>query len=231
MEVAQLAFLNKNNFIMKIDKKIILSSAPRSGSTFLIQIFKKLFRAVDQGHGYSSGVNVVVFRDFRDAALSTYRVDNNKKGCKPLNENFTISNPKILSEIFKRYVRYVEMIEKFIDNNPKVLYFVYEFDIKSKTGNKYETIFSKIEDYFNIIIPEQKRQLVKEYTNFDENLIRSSKFNHWGEYDKDTLIHGTHLHKGGLNLWKKHIDSSLYNDSNFINWENRYKKCIKKIGY
>ena len=210
-------------------RPINLVSAPRSGSVFLMQIFKILSANVHTSHRYMPGANVIVFRDFRDSALSLYRVHNNRHG-KRLKNDFIIDDARVLNKIIQEYEMYTKMIEQFVGADHKALYFVYEFDIKSKNGNKYETIFSKIENYFNTTISESKRQLIKESTNFDINLKRSQQFHSWGGWDKNG-IHGKHLHKGDLNLWKNHLDPFLHDHKNLRSLERRYEKCIKKLGY
>lgn len=55
------------------------------------------------------------------------------------------------------------------------------------------TRIEKIAKFMNVEASNKKIQEIAEKFSIEKNLERSKKFKHFGEYDKETLIHGDHI--------------------------------------
>ena len=134
-------------------RTITLMSAPRSGSTFIWQIMKMIFGKVSSSHDYCKNCEVIVFRNFLDSAISHYRVLNDKP------DNFLIKEIEVIDNIKNNYLPYCYAIKKTIDEElGKKLYFVYEFDIKTSSGNNYKKIFQKISQHYEIVLSNKTKK-------------------------------------------------------------------------
>lgn len=201
-----------------------MSSSPRSGGTFIYQIADMLTKGVPvRGHEYEKDRNVIIFRNFLDTAISYRRVMND------LDDDFYINDKDVLDKIINDYIPYTNNIVKYVNDGCDRLYLVYEYDIKTKEGNDYDTIFHKIEQFFNIKIPNTLRESVISETNIDINKKRSKKYETFHKWDGGNLIHGKHVHTGDVGVWRNHVSNQLheYYENSLLN--KNYKYCLNKI--
>jgi hypothetical protein len=200
-------------------------SAPRSGSTFIGQIFRLIFSSVNGIHNYDENYNVIVFRNFLDSAISHYRVLND------MSKDFVIEDEGVLTKILDDYKIHAQSIVKYVDDPKNRLFFVYSFDIKNGEGNNYDKIFSKIESHYGITINSELREKIMNETNMVINRKRSGKLNTFHMWDSETMIHGNHVANGGINIWKSHVDKSLHQQCENSSLVIDYGYCVKKLGY
>jgi hypothetical protein len=203
-----------------------MSSAPRSGSTFICQIIGMLQNNSEcRSHGYDKSRNIIVFRDFLDSAISYYRVMND------LSDNFFIEDKSVLDKIISDYIPYTNNIIKYLNDGINRLYLVYEYDIKSDEGNYYDKIFSKLSEFCGIKIGDELKNKIINETNIETNKLRSNKYETFHKWDSKNLIHGKHVHTGKVGIWKTHVHKTLhsYYESSLLS--NNYEYCINKLGY
>lgn len=209
----------------KFNNIIHIMSAPRSGSTFLTQIFKHIFTKVTNTHDYLSHSEIIIFRNFLDSAISLYRVHND------LEDDFFVTDESVLDEIINNYLKYAKYIEHYCFHNMNgKLFLIYEYDIMLNGCNNYDKIFKKIENHFNIIIPQKNKEIIIKDTNIHINKERSNKLDTFHKWDSN-LIHGKHVNGGETNLHKKHIIETLHEKCLNCELMEIYYNCVKKIGY
>jgi len=204
--------------------QIRMSSSPRSGGTFIYQILEMLTQGkIVRSHEYKKNRNVIIFRDFLDSAISYYRVMND------LYDDFYINDKDVLDKIINNYIPYTSNIVKYVNDGCYRLYLVYEYDIKTKEGNNYDTIFQKIGQFFNIKIPNTLRESIISETNININKKRSKKYETFHKWDDRNLIHGKHVHTGDVGIWKNHVSNQLheYYENSLLNKNHKY--CLNKI--
>ena len=204
---------------------IKIMSAPRSGSTFILQIFKHIFKNVEMRHDehYGNTANVIIFRSFLDSAMSLYRV---KYGIK---NDFVITDIKVLNKVIENYNKYSEAIIWYVSRDYRALYFIYEYDIKTLEGNNYHKIFNMIEDHFNIKMDNKLRSNIMLDTNLDVNKSRSSLYDSFGIWNKETMIHGNHVNNGNVGMWKSHLSEDLHQYYSDSKLNTDYQYCINKL--
>lgn len=213
--------------------KINFKSAPRSGSTFILQILKELFDVQSIGHNYSNDCNVVCIRNFVDASFSHYRVQ------KDLDNEFKINDPDELQILFHDYRRwgYIDMIFRFIEDseqrNKKILFLIYEDITINKANiieNDYAKIFDTLEAFFNIRIEKNIRQKIKNKVNLKNNKKIQNYHDNFFTWDKQTLIHGKHINTGKHEIFKNHSgNKDIINRCLESQAQKDYEDCIKRI--
>jgi hypothetical protein len=208
---------------MEKDNRVVTQfSLPRSGGTFLYQIFKLIFKDVITSHRHIGNTNIIIYRNFFDSFISFYRIKNDSKS------DFIISKKSHLDVYIKLYCEYVNELFKYKNELKGKLIFEYDKDIYLGEGkNKYEHIFSKIENYFKIKI-NNKNEII-EYTNYDINKQRSAQYSSFKKYNKETLIHGQHVSSGEKNEWKKHLIPELHEHLIYSSLGKKYDEWLKVL--
>jgi len=202
-----------------------LYSLPRSGGTLIYNIVNYLFSGyVDPlSHSYelTDSKVVVTYRDFRDCAISWWRV---KKG------GFDEVD-KMEKASFNDVKKYLDLTKRSINNHlneykkkypsHQIFYMQYE-----KFYNNFEYIFEKFENFLELKISEEDRIIVKEEFSLESNKKRARKFENFSMWSKKYRIHGHHIFTGEVGTWKKIIN---LNDHNAIT-EYLYNE-LKEWGY
>lgn len=183
-----------------IDKRISQFSVPRSGSSLISTILKKIFKEVKHYHEYDGGVSVVIYRDFRDSLLSYYRVVNNIK------DDFFITEKKEIDEIINnpRFIQPINDLHKY-KKRKGILFLKYEDFFSNEKKNDFDFIFDRIENHFSINIPNEiKNDLIENH-----NIINNAKNIEMG-INNNYTYGKIHINKGEVGLWKKYITPNLH---------------------
>ena len=210
---------------------------PRSGSTFIIQVLFRLFG----GRGPITATfndlfvtshelekrlepKIVTYRDFRDIALSYWRI---KHGCysdtgelvnTPNEENISNYTDKVMNQI-----RYLNAVWNYChNNNLHVLYLRYE-----NFYNNYDWLYDQLQEFFQITINSDVRDDITKKFNLKVNKKVSDnygkEFNDWDHY---TRLHHRHIYKGTPGLWKDIIPIEYHELMNI-----RLKESLEEWGY
>lgn len=205
----------------------------RTGTTLILMILNRVFEDIEIRYSHHHIPNIEKYkdtwyvvgtmRDWRDVLVSRWRI--------------LLSIKDRYSEIDKRTMSHDEV--KFqLDKHGTMMGQLYNMNKMAKSYNNmlwlkyedfytnYEHIFWKLETYFGIKISPEKRKIIIEETNIEQNKKRSSKFANFDEYDLDTHIHGHHIYKGESEGWKKMIRED---DWDYVN--DRLYSFLTKWGY
>lgn len=203
--------------------KIKEFSIPRSGSTFIYQILKQIFGDVLLTHHYEPGIQIIVYRNFLDSVISHHRVMKYKM------DNFIIHSKAELDSAIERGIEFQEQIFLFENELDGKLILSYEDDIYLPNGqNNYENVFKKIEQHFNINFDDKKEE-IKQYTNYQLNKKRSGNYKNFDKYDLTTKIHGKHVVSGEIDYWKTHVVPELHAYYLTSITNGNYNKWIKML--
>jgi hypothetical protein len=192
-------------------------SPPRSGSTLMWQILNELYGGeVIKTHKKVLDVNAIVFssvRDFRDACISYMRVSN---------VDIHNLNKDVIDKFGGRYLKAIRNFDSTFNRlNHKYLIKYEDF------YNDYDKLFDLIEIGLEIKVDSKRRDNIKQKFSFDANMKVSKKFDKFAnEWDKKTKIHGKHLDKGEVGIWKLFIKENLKKYYN-----NLFEFELKKYGY
>ena len=196
---------------------IIQFGPPRSGTTLIYNILKDIFtdQFVETRHYYRESdrkfPTIVTYRNPLDSISSSIL----RYGLEPTNE---VIEKQILE--FERNGIW-KVLE--IRNNKNVLMLKYEnfFD-------NYDVIFNSFERFFNTIISDKLRKVIKERYNIEsvEKIIQNMKS--YKEIDKKTLYHGKHINinKGRCNFHKDFLKEEQIKYLNHV-----YKDFNKTFNY
>ena len=206
----------KYKHLPRICEDIKMHAMPRSGCTCLIQVFNHLFyhpingeeiivshKVVEEFDKYL----VVTYRDFRDAAVSAWRIGSpreyDEQG-KCLAE-VTINDVKWMIKWAQSSARRLRKQREIAKNKPRALYLKYE-----QWVNDFDLLFFIIEKHFKITIDDEHRQAILDDTNINRNKERASqiekeKGTNFEFHDEHSKIHAMHVHKGAIGEWKNFI--------------------------
>ncbi len=206
-----------------IEKEIDYYWMPRSGGTFVWQVLSRIFTSVATTHGQewltTTKPLIIVYRDFRDVALSHWRIVNAQ-----YDDDGNITNTptrKELDTAIKRTktnskILYHYKIEN--NNNPNVLWLSYE-----KFFNNYDYLFKQIEEFFDIKIPEENKKIIKEETTIKKNKeiaknvpLDGDKEDEFDNYDISSKIHVKHIYTGQPNGWMNIVPKELHQYMNDV---------------
>lgn len=211
--------------------KIRILAQPRSGSTFLLNVFREIFgkESVVTNHRLATvrNPNVIIYRDIRDSVLSLARVHSKMKSKELLPVPLeAIQTEKGIDEILNFYnIKYLlsssdECISQLKRSNVLILRY------EDFYGN-YEYLFDKIENYFKIKIETKQRDKIIQSTNIDHFKKIQEDMPDFTTFDKLTMIHGNHIYKGEIGGW-----SSFITDSKIQGYYTRkLHKQLKGLGY
>lgn len=190
---------------------------PRSGSTLIYQIMKKaLSNPVRKIHSFNRADKIVcTYRDFRDSAISNWRISTNPIPRQKITLPELKNNCKYIKTVINSLNQYKKSCPK------KCLFLKYEDFL-----NNYAYIFDSLEKFYKIKINPEKRKEIEKYTSIEENRKRSLKFKNFSQWDPDTQIHGLHIYKGNIGVWKEFI---MEENINYIN--NFFKTELLIWGY
>lgn len=185
--------------------KIVQFGVPRSGSTLVYQILKKIIDCkVIKVHDYLPGdIVVCTFRDFRDSVISNWRVVSNPDKNKKINREDIFNNFKHIEKSIYSLNRYKS------EKSNKILFLRYEDFVCD-----YSLIYNSISKTFGVSLDDNRIEKISIECSFKKNKDISSKYNSFREWDKDSQIHGLHLYKGEIGTWKEFVKES---DESYIN--------------
>lgn len=197
-----------------MDKKILLFSAGRTGSTLVYRILKLLGFQVFKAHQkemreiYEDGDLdcVITERDRVDSYISRLRCvycdGDPKKLLKNIDElNFLMSD--IVS--YKMEIEYVEVIKKQYRGRKLILDY-------SKFFDNYDYIFDEIESFFGINIDENKKKEIKKKVNREESIRKQKKLGtSFSKMSEDTMLHGNHIWSQKNGYSKNLLQKEKYN--------------------
>jgi len=175
---------------------ILLYWLPRSGGTFIYQVLWRIFKrdSINTTHDFlaTNKKVVVVYRDFRSAALSAWKIHNKEM-------------PKWddIIGIVRSTIPKIDILNKYRKVYPNALFLRYE-----NFFNNYSYLFTAIESYFNITIPDSLRNRIISETNLKHNkklannikITTTVPFESW---DRKTWLHHGHINTGTIDSWKE----------------------------
>lgn len=211
--------------------RIKILAQPRSGSTFLLNVFRHIFGhnnvIIDHNLKSVNPPNVIVYRDLRDSVLSLARVHDKMKRKETLPVPLeSIKTKQGIDKILAFYnIKY--LLQSSYEccaqiKLPNRLLLRYE-----DFHNDYIYLFKAIEDFFKIKINEKKRKEIIQKTNIEHFKKIQQKMPDFSTFDKTTKIHGNHIHKGEIGGWKKMITDENIQEY----YTSKLKKQLSCLGY
>jgi hypothetical protein len=197
--------------VNSLNKKILVYSAGRTGSTLVWQCLRELFSEVKKIHPremvdfLSDSIDcVIVERDPVPSFLSYVRCEVFKGDLKEFLNSIGKTN---IDEYLMRY-RALLYCVAYIKKKYKGRILLLDYN---KFNNNYEYLFTQFENFFNISIGESDREKIIKKTNRDCNAKIQSNLTDFESWDSDSQIHG------------HHIASNSEEDYNFLSLETEKK--------
>jgi hypothetical protein len=197
--------------VNSLNKKILVYSAGRTGSTFVWQCLRELFSEVKKIHPtemadfLSDSIDcVIVERDPVPSFLSYVRCEVFKGDPKEFLNTIGKTN------LDGYLIRYRDLLYcvAYVKKNYKGRILLLDYN---KFNNNYEYLFTQFENFFNISIGESDREKIIKKTNRAHNAKIQSNLTDFKSYDSDSHIHG------------HHIASNSEEDYNFLSLEFQKK--------
>lgn len=191
--------------------KVAQYALPRSGSTLVLQVLKKILGDdnIDYSHKFRETKLplIITLRDFRDTVASYWRIWHGKL------ENGNIVNTPTYEEVKSATgsaVARINQLNQYQDHykGKNVLWLRYEdfFD-------NYNYLFNEIEEFLDIKVSEEKRVQIINETNLEtkrkyqtEIPIDPSKKRIFDNYEDHHDVHANHIHptiKPTPGYWKQ----------------------------
>ena len=232
-DVEILPSLRSQQYPLNLNKKIIIFSAPRTGSSLTYNIFRFLFeddsmifsrhddfnldRFVLKTHRFEelkliNEENVTYIFTLRNpihTCLSHYRVVKEKK----------MSNKTFAKDLVNRHYRYLTFFEEMKNKGKKIAWLKYE-----DFSDNIEHTFDFIENHFQISITIEDKELMRKGFSRENIYACIENFSDFSEYLPLSGFHGKHLNINGYTP-----------PEDFIYWLNHFleeiKPLLKKYGY
>ena len=183
-------------------QKVKLYGVPRSGGTLVYNIVREVlpdYSIKPQKHSFfkDSEKAIVIFRDFRDSVISSWRVE---QGEFDESENKVEAKYRwLISSIIGIKRQVFENLNRFRGEWKKdyCLFLRYEnfFD-------DYEYIYSRLEKFLNIDISKDQQKILNTKYSRSQVKKRVRKFDDFSEYDIDHF-HGLHIYSGIPGTWEE----------------------------
>lgn len=203
---------------------VVQKSMVRSGGTVLRLILNRVFNdekcfanhsyryPVDRTHSYEklrpggNKVLITTWRDPKDVAVSLIRVGRKKTFSS--NSDLVAACDDIMGSF-----NGIRLAEK---ENPEGLFLKYE-----NWHCNFDYLFDRLEDTYDGKISKEIRDSIEK--DFSKEAIRKkqSVFSNFSEYDKDTHIHGDHVHNG-FRQWDK-----VFNEKQIKILDNKLESYIE----
>jgi len=196
----------------------------RCGSAFISQILFYVFGFENVWAGHEelqkiSGPVVITYRDFRDVAVSCWRVTKDIKPAE-LDAGRKMTTQEAL-EFVGNISGIVNIMNRVYEKNPHALLFKYE----DFFPDNFNLILMDMQKYFKITLSAEQINEIKEKFNLAANKKRSDKLVTFSKVDED-YMHGNHVYKGTVGGWKSLVRPE---DHHII--QNRLAPHLKKWGY
>ena len=194
------------------DKKVLLFSAGRTGSTFIWQCLKELFPEVVKCHQHEMRTEfinytwdcVITDRNPIDAYLSRVRCVTFNGNTEAFLEN--INSPHYLlceAQAYKAELNYVENIKKSYGGRVLTLSYEMFFD-------GYPYLYKELEKFFGFTISPLLRTEIEKVSDKEKNISIQKAFSSFGGHDPKSLIHGSHIWKGYPDYSREVLTSPNY---------------------
>ena len=212
-----------------LDDQIAFYWQPRSGGTFIWQVLKEIFKGsnISTAHGVELVDTdlplVVAYRDFRDTAVSLWRILNGEYDKNGNLVNLP-STPGDIRCMVDGSLKNVKILDKYkmTRKHNDTLWLRYE-DFFSN----YTSLFRSLEKFLDIRLSEGKREKIKGNTNLNANIQRSrdiqegkldfvetpnfsGSVNDFYKFNKESKIHAIHIHTGKVNGWKEMVPRKFH---------------------
>lgn len=167
---------------LKYLKKIVQYSPQRTGSTLVFNVLKEIFEnhSIKKTHKYKKkyflSPTVVTYRNPIDAIASLYRVKNLQPSIENIYKiiaEFDTSGPNELIKLSKKKNILLLQYELFLHN--------------------FDYIFDKVESFFQITIPKNKKTSIQKKLNIKEVQKTTNKLGEFNNFDENTKWHGNHV--------------------------------------
>ena len=178
---------------------------------------------VMKSHKYHFGTKILVgtYRDWRDAAVSYWRVrqgmDVNKLCYSKVDtsqrtesvgreQQLGMMNEADVAnhvEWMKRCVIDTDFYLNMMDFN-KAVWLRYESYV-----HDFDYMFDKLSEFFDMEIPYSRRELLVTKYSMDSNRERAEKLRDFLEYDPVHKIHGNHVLDGAVGGWQRFVPAEL----------------------
>jgi len=178
----------------------VVVSLEGSGSTYIWQVVSEFYKAGRVGRAHTfvkPSANKYVFFSYRDPrdVLCSYakRLFRQMELESGINKSF--------ETLFVRFKRQ-EMIKNYLacSRNSQLTIIKYEDYFK---GNE-EKLVKFISEKMKLAISNVQMGEILNKFSIENNKKRASKFESFGQWDKNTHIHGNHISSGGeIGVWKK----------------------------
>ncbi len=213
------------NFFSKIRSKlnrligatVIQFGPPRSGTTLIYNILKDIFphRSVETRHYYRE-------KDKSFPTVVTYRNPLDSISSSILRYKLTPTD-EVINQQIKEFENNGIWTVLEIKNKKNVLMLKYEDFV-----NNYEIIFNKFESFFQIKVPDSKRNLITARYNIEAVEKIVSKMKSYKEINKHNLFHGNHIN---LNKGQPNFHLEFLKNHQILHLKKIYKKFIEELNY
>lgn len=206
---------------MKTRHKVQVFCTPRSGSTLVRGILYDLFDGdvPPQSHDveliYCERL-VVTYRDFRDSAASRWRV---MRGGFDSDEHARQATEDEAVEFAEEMRILAARLDDVRHNN--VLYVRYEEYVDREKALTY-----KLAEFCKRDLAVQTMNAIAEKWTMDNVRRIAATRDGWEDFDKRYQIHGTHVHKGGVGVWRELFPAGVHERVTEI-----LSEPLKKWGY
>ena len=171
LDVETLPSLRSQQYAMAPYKKIVIFSAPRTGSSLTYNVFRFLFEEDSkihlEHHLFDNGRSILKTHRFPEAALLNskeevlyiFRIRNPYSASVSnyrINSKIVVNKRKYAEELVKRHKDTLLFSERIEAEGKKVVRLFYE-----EFADNIDALFDAIEHHFSLIISDQDKQLMR----------------------------------------------------------------------
>jgi len=196
----------------------------RCGSAFISQILFAIFgfENVWAGHEELQKIDspvVITYRDFRDVAVSYWRVTRDiKPAALDAGQKMTTAEVRGMAN---NVAGMVKTLNGVCERNPHALMFRYE----DFFPDNFALILGDMQRYFKISLTPEEINNIKDKYSLSANKKRSDELGTFKKVGAEWM-HGNHVYKGTVGGWKSLIQPQDYHILN-----NALAPHLKKWGY
>lgn len=196
----------------------------RCGSAFISQILFYVFGFENVWAGHeelqkTDGPVVITYRDFRDVAVSYWRVSRDIRPARlDLGTKMTTAEVRGVAQNVSQLVH---TMDRVYGRNPHALMFKYE----EFFPDNFQFILGEMQKYFKITLTSEQINEIKERFSLAANKKRSDELKTFKKVGKE-YMHGNHVYKGSIGGWKDLIHPK---DHHIL--QSKLAPHLKKWGY